>query len=168
MTSRRPGFLPLLVAGGVTLMAPATHAQDASTLPQRDPWIVTVSHWGRWPALAAAAGLITAAAISSNNSKETLNTLEDYCREDFARCSVIEGPDGPGYADPGAEELYQEYAAQSREARGYLLGGQASMLLAGALFLIDLVHHSGNVEDIPYTPFELYTTPSSVGLAVRF
>jgi hypothetical protein len=120
--------------------------------------------------LAAAAGLITAAAIRNGDAKEARGSLEDYCREDFARCIVIEDPDGsgPSYADPGAEELYREYASLSRQARGYLLGGQASLLVAGAMFLVDLVHNPDDVDDIPYTPFELYTTPTRLGLALRF
>lgn len=160
----------LICAACLTLAAPVARAQDDTPLPHREPWTVSVSHWGRWPALAAAAGLITAAAIRNGDSKEALGTLEDYCREDFARCIVVEGPDGsdPTYADPMAEELYQEYAALSRQARGYLLGGQASLLVAGAMFLVDLVHDHDDVDNIPYTPFELYSTPSKLGLALRF
>jgi hypothetical protein len=169
----RPGFSrlgPLLCAASVILTAAEAQAQEAAELPQRDPWIVSVSHWGRWPALAAAAGFITAAALRSGDAKEARGTLEDYCREDFSRCIVVEGPDGsgPSYADPVAEELYQEYATLSRQTRGYLLGGQASLLVAGAMFLIDLVHDPGDIDNIPYTPFELYSTPRKLGLALRF
>jgi hypothetical protein len=169
----RPGFSrfgPVLCVASVVLSAAGAHAQEATELPRRDPWLVSVSHWGRWPALAAAAGFITAAALRSGDSKEALGTLEDYCREDFSRCVVVEGPDGsgPSYADPVAEELYEEYATRSRQARGYLLGGQASLLVAGAMFLIDLVHDPGDIDNIPYTPFELYSTPRKLGLALRF
>jgi hypothetical protein len=64
--------------------------------------------------------------------------------------------------------MYQEYAALERHARGFLLGGQASLLASGTMFLIDLLHDSGDFDNIPYTPLELYTSPRQLGLAVRF
>lgn len=170
MITKAPGSVPLWCAACLALAVPSLRAQEGPELPHRDPWTVSVSHWGRWPALAAAAGLIAAAAIRNGDSREARESLEEYCREDFARCIVIDDPGGSGssYADPVAEELYQDYAALSRQARGYLLGGQASLLVAGAMFLIDLVHNPDDMENIPYTPFELYSTPRSLGLALRF
>lgn len=134
-----------------------------------EPWIVTASHWGKWPALAGAGALVTMAVMRNNDAKAARAELRDYCSEDATRCVTVPGPDGDDiYFDPGAEALYQEYAALTRQARGFLVGGQVGVLVTGAMFLIDLVYQRDGFDNIPYTPFELYSTPDRLGLSVRF
>jgi hypothetical protein len=152
------------------MATPTARAQSQTGTDTRDPWIVTVSHWGRWPALAGAAGLITAAAFRNSDAKTAMGELRAFCGDNPEGCVIIENPDGSGniYLDPEAEVLYQEYASLSRKARGFLIGGQVSLIVAGTMFLVDLVHDPDESEKIPYTPFELYSTPTKIGLALRF
>ncbi len=163
--------MPLILAVVAVPMAmPPAHAQSPTGANSGEPWIVTLSHWGRWPALAGAAGLITAAAFRNGDAKAALGELRTFCGGQPESCIIIENPDGSGssYLDPEAEALYQEYATVSRQARGYLIGGQVSLVVAGAMFLVDLVHDPDDIEKIPYSPFELYTSPTKIGFALRF
>ena len=148
----------------------AVRAQDTLETT-RTPWIVTVSHWGRWPALAASAGLVTFAALRQHDARESLDQLEGYCRADPSRCLLVPGPGGLGemYADPEAESLFQAHARSERRARSLLLSGQLSLLAAGTMFLIDLVHDGDDpAKTIPFTPLEVYTTRTRLGFSVRF
>jgi len=168
-SSRLPAsWLLLLLALLVSRMDPVS--AQAPELPRGTPWLVEVSHWGRWPALAGAGVLIGVAAVRSHDAREALGTLEQFCAVDVARCALTGDPDtgADRYLDEEAEALYQEYARLSRQAQGFLIGGQVSLLAAGGMFLIDLLHRDSDVGNIPYTPLELYTTPSRLGLALRF
>lgn len=160
-----------LVLLGLLAAAPTTAivAQQPDS-PAGAPVLVTVSHWGRWPALAGAGVLVALAAVRNGDAKDARAALDVYCTVDPGRCAITEDPGGAGgvYVDPVAEALYQEYASLSRSAQGLLIGGQATLLVAGAMFLIDLMHDDGEFGNIPYTPLELYTTPNRVGLAMRF
>lgn len=166
MTTLRP-FRPVLLAGllaaGSTADAPAQQPDSLAGTPL----LVTVSHWGRWPALAGAGVLVALAAVRNSDAKDARAALDDYCTVDTGRCSISQDLGGV-YLDPAAEALYQEYARLSRRAQGLLIGGQATLLVAGAMFLIDLLHDDGDLGTIPYTPLELYTTPNRLGLAMRF
>lgn len=164
--ARGLGCLALLWLG----TAAAVRAQD-TLVTGRTPWIVTVSHWGRWPALATSAALVTVAAFRQHDARTQLEQLETYCRADPGACLQVPATGGVGvvYADPEAETLFQEYARSERRARGFLLGGQLSLLATGTMFLIDLIHDGDDsVPNIPYTPLELYTTRTRLGLSVRF
>ena len=162
------GSLVLFVLAASALST-AARAQQPDTTPSTS-LLVTASHWGRWPALAGAGALVALAAVGNSHATDARNALEDFCAIDPGRCTLTEDQDGAGYeyVDPEAEALYQEYARLSRRAQGFLIGGQATLLVAGAMFLIDLMHQDGDLGNIPYTPFELYTTASQLGLAMRF
>ena len=154
----------VLLAGGT---AQALSAQDITG--QGQPWIARVSHWGRWVTLAGAAGLITAAAVRHHDAQNARSDLEDFCSEDVSLCVIVTDPDGnDAYLTPEAEAMYQQYAALEQSARGFLFGGQLSLLTSGAMFLIDIIHRTEGFDNIPYTPLELYTTPNRLGLALHF
>lgn len=154
----------VLLAGGAV---PPLSAQDLTG--QGRPWIAEVSHWGRWVTLAGAAGLITMAAIRHQDAQSALTELEDYCMPDVTMCVIVGGPDGNDvYLDPEAEAIYQQYAALEHSARGFLFGGQLSLLTSGAMFVVDILHRTEDFDNIPYTPLELYTTPNRIGLALYF
>jgi len=159
-------LLPLTLLVGRAEPASA----QAGEPPRGTPWLVDVSHWGRWPALAGAGVLIGVAAVRSHDAREALGALQDFCAVDVARCALVGDPvtGADRYVDEEAEALYQEYARLSRHAQGFLIGGQVSLLAAGGMFLIDLLHRDSDVANIPFTPLELYTTPSKLGLAIRF
>jgi hypothetical protein len=133
------------------------------------PWIAEVSHWGRWVGLAGAVGMIGVAAAEHQTGQEAFDALESLCLDDPARCQLLPG-DGETthYVDPEAEQLFQEYAAHDRRARGYLLGGQLTLVVAGGMFLIDLLYDDDRPENIPFTPLELYSTRNQLGFSIRF
>jgi hypothetical protein len=162
----RPLLLAALLAAASTAAAGAQEPDSTASAPL----LVTVSHWGRWPALVGAGALVALAAVRNGDAKDARAALEVYCVADLGRCALTENPDGSGgqYVDPVAEALYQEYASLSAQAQGLLIGGQLTLLAAAAMFLIDLVHQDNDFGNIPYTPLELYTTPNRVGLAMRF
>jgi hypothetical protein len=154
----------VLLSGGTV---PTLSAQDITG--QGRPWIAEVSHWGRWVTLAGAAGLITVAAVRHQDAQNALGDLEDYCLEDVSMCVIVTDPEGNDtYLTPEAEAMYQQYTALEHSARGFLFGGQLSLLTSGAMFLIDIIHRTEDFDNIPYTPLELYTTPNKLGLALHF
>lgn len=159
----------LTVAGLLCATALGPAASQEFTRDASRPWIAEVSHWGKWIALAGAAGLITVAAVRHGEAQDALGLLEDFCRPENPACHIVTDANGAQrYEGAEAEELYQAYAAIEKRARGFLLGGQASLLASGAMFLIDLIHRTEDVDIIPYAPLELYTRPDRFGLALRF
>lgn len=161
------GAIILLVTVAGLEAAPLAAQEPA---PDRGrPWLVQVSHWGRWVGLVGAVGMIGVAAAEQESARDAFDAFETYCLDDPARCQLPPGGANEGpYADPRAEELFQEYAAHERLARGYLLGGQLTLVAAGGMFLIDLLHDDDQPENIPFTPFELYSTRNKLGLSFRF
>ncbi len=159
----------LCAALGVLLAATPAAAQQPSSPPDR-PWFVDVSHWGRWVALAGAGSLIGIAAVRHTQAGDARDLLEAHCIADYDRCRLVSDPAGQArvYADPEAERLYQDYAALEGHARGYLIGGQLTLLAASGMFLIDLLYRTDQPKNIPYTPLEVYSTPHRLGLALRF
>jgi len=165
----KPVVRSLTLAGLLCASVLATAASQEFTRPQSRPWIARVSHWGKWVTLAGAAGLITVAAVRHGEAQDALGQLEDFCRPENPHCRIVIGPNGvERYESEEAEELYREYATIEKRARGFLLGGQASLLASGAMFLIDLIHRTEDFDNIPYAPLELYTRPNRLGLALRF
>jgi hypothetical protein len=165
---RRTSRLLLLLLPLVGHALPVTAQDPAGN--EGTPWLVEMSHYGRWPVLAGAGALIGMAAVRSHDARAAQGALEDFCAIDSAQCALVEDSEtgGQRYADPAAEALYQEYARLSRQAQGYLIGGQVSLLAAGGMFLIDLLHRDRDFGNIPYTPLELYTTLNKLGLALHF
>jgi hypothetical protein len=158
-----------LMAAGLSASLPTPGHGQTPAPNGGEPWIVTASHWGKWPTLAGAGTFIALAVVRNNEAKDANSEFRQYCAEDISRCALVPGPDGdPIYADPEAEQLFQVYTDLNRQARGFLAGGQVSLLVTGTMFLIDLVYQREGYDNIPYTPLELYSTPSRLGVALRF
>ncbi|MGD8727800.1 MAG: hypothetical protein PVH40_09150 [Gemmatimonadales bacterium] len=156
-----------LVTAFTVSTVPVLQAQDPTA--QGRPWIAEFSHWGRWVTLAGAAGLVATAAVRHSDAQAALSELEDFCAQDVSACLIVNDPGGnERYLTPEAEALYQQYAALEQSARGFLFGGQLTLLTSGAMFLIDVIHKTEDIDNIPYTPLELYTTGNKLGLALRF
>lgn len=161
----------------VTLIAMlwSVRAMGQERVPDRGrPWFAEASHWGRWLSLAGAAGMIGIAASEHVTANDALDDLETFCTASPESCAIVssltrsEASPAEHYADPDAEALYQEYAAHERRARGYLLGGQMTLVVAGGMFLIDLLYRDEQPENIPFTPLEIYSTRNKLGLSLRF
>lgn len=159
------------LALGIAVTAPsAVRAQQAQG-PAGRPWVVSVSHYGKWLTLASAAGMIAVSATSRGDADDAFQQLEAFCAGDASRCAVVASPSGGAevYADQQAEAMFQEYARLDRKAQGFLVGGQVSLVAAAGMFLIDLLYREeDDPENIPFTPFRVYSAPQQLGLALPF
>ncbi len=147
--------------------APVLHAQEPAPAPHGPsprPWLVTTAHYGKWATLAGAAGLITVSAVRRGKANDTIDRLERFCRADFSRCAIV----GNRYVDDMAEAIFQEHADLDRKAQGLLIGGQATLIVSGAMFLIDLMWDDDETENIPYLPMRVVARPGAIGLALVF
>jgi len=152
-----------VVLGAVVGVVPL-RAQQSGTEDER-PWFVSVSRWAKWPTLAAAIGLTAAAIARKDDANEYFDRLETLCIEDSDACQL--GSDGT-YLNPAAENLYQETVRLDAQARRWMIGGQGFLFVSGGLFLIDLVAGKSKPKNIPFTPFEAYASPGTLGLRWRF
>jgi len=138
------------------------------------PWYASVSHWGRWAGLALSTALIVGAGVNAATANEALDEMRNLCEPDtftdqtLADCEIIAGPEGPIYADPAVEALFQDYATHKQRAQNFLLGGQITLVFTGGMFLVDLLYDEDEPRNIPYTPLEVYSTPTELGLSLRF
>jgi len=57
--------------------------------------------------------------------------------------------------------------AANRRARGWILGGEITLVATGAMFLLDLIHQDDEPRNIPFTPFQVYASRGRVGLSLR-
>jgi hypothetical protein len=144
---------PLVAAA----LAAGLSAQQAGPRTPHGGWGRGVAHYGKWAAVALAATFTALAAHEHARSNRVFAQLLDLCRADNANCVL--GPGG-GYADPAAERLYQSAIRFDHRARARLFAGQASLLLCAGLFVVDLSHHAGEPENIPFHGLALGLEPS--------
>ncbi len=141
-------------------------AQGAAAAPS---WRRAAVHWGKWLPVGAAVTLTAMGAHEHDRSQREFRQLLAICRANNADCLL--GPDGR-YLNPAAEGLYQSSLTFDRRARSRLLAGQAALIVAAGLFIIDLRRHSGGPGNIPLAPLEVSADPSGrgarVGLRVAF
>ena len=153
-------LLPLLL-----LMARAPELASQTPGERSKPWLVSVSHRAKWVAAAAAATLVTEAALRHHDADRQYADLVQMCRDTPPRCDKTSGG---SYVDPGAESLYQATIDLDHRARLWLLGGEASILAAGTMFVLDLVYHDKGPKNIPFSPFSVYARGGRLGLTVQF
>ncbi len=151
--------LAILVAYAGT----AAIAQEAGS--KGKPWYVSVSHYGKWVALASAIGLTTMAAIRHEDANTVFDGLNEICRSSSQNC--ILNAQGT-YENQDAERLFRETKRLDGQANRFLLGGQLTLIASGAMFLIDLVLDEDKPENIPYTPLKVYNAPNKIGLGFEF
>jgi hypothetical protein len=168
MTRHRSITLPCGVALIASILATPAMCQDDPT-PGGRPFIAKVSHWGRWATLLGAGAFIAVAATNSSSAGLAFDDLETICTDDPAACELVETPDGNvTYADPLAEQTFQDYAQYQSRAQSFLVAGQLTLVVSGGMFLLDLLYKDDEPKNIPYTPFEVYSTPRELGLSLRF
>ncbi|HEX9730224.1 MAG TPA: hypothetical protein VGA37_17150 [Gemmatimonadales bacterium] len=162
------GWAPLAAA---TMLTVALAAPGRPALAQADvstngsPWYVSVSHWGRWAALAGAVGFTTLAVVRNHDANEVFDGLLTLCANANEAC--LRSPNGR-YVDASAETLYRETIRLDDVARTWMILGQVTLVAAGGMFLIDLVTGDDDPNNIPFSPFEVFATPRGAGLRVRF
>jgi hypothetical protein len=159
----------MLIVALVTPVLPLSHpaAAQETAPPAIDarPWFADVSHYGKWVALAGAAGFTTVAILRNHDADQIYDGLATLCRAGGDTCVL--DPDG-NYVNPEAELLYQETLHLDSEARKWMLGGQVTLVAAGAMFVVDLVARTRRPKNIPYAPLEYFADGRRVGLRVRF
>lgn len=150
-------------------------AQDPMELPDGDAGHVPsearagsppLVKWGKWALLAGSLAMDLAAADAHREADDVYDALATRCSADEALC--IAGEDGE-YLNPETEALYQRSLSYDRRARRWLIGGQAALLGAAALFIYEFALPDGLPENIPFDPeVEVGARETRIGVSVRF
>ena len=155
-----------IVACAALIGARSLAAQDLTPSPQGGrSWVVGVSHYAKWGVLAGAAAFTALSLRAHNDADNFFGGLKEFCSHANTECQL--NPDGT-YVSADAEHLWQATAQSDRIARGWLIGAEASLVVSGGMFLIDLVSGNSRPKNIPYTPFQVYSEPGRLGLQVSF
>lgn len=151
----RVGLLAVLAAAAVSPLA----AQQ-TTPPPRWAWVRPVARWGKWVTAAAAAGFTALAVREHAQSADSWDALLLICRTDNADCAV--GPDGR-YLNIIAENHYQRSLYYDARARRRLIAGQATLVVAAGLFILDLSRGRNGPPNVPFDPNRIVVAPAAGG-----
>jgi hypothetical protein len=119
--------------------------------------------YGKWLLVAGSIGMNYQAVQSHNRADDAFDALEAQCNANHALCTV--GADGH-YTSPRSEALYQTSLDYDRQARGWLIGGEAALAGAAALFIWELTRPKGRPDNIPFEP-EVRHMRGATGLGLR-
>ncbi|HEX2250345.1 MAG TPA: hypothetical protein VHH32_08335 [Gemmatimonadales bacterium] len=119
--------------------------------------------YGKWVLAAGAVGMNYLALRSHNRAEDAYDELESQCLEMQSRCDL--SPDGE-YLNPEIEALYQNSLRHDRITRGWLIGGEAALAGAAALFVWELTRPKSRPENIPFEP-ELRNLRGATGVGLR-
>ena len=167
---RLRALVPLVAAVTAPLAAQAPVPEGQAQPPSGRSFIQRVAGPGKWVAGAASIALIVFAVKEHNRSNESWDALITICEGDNARCEVA--PDG-AYRDQEAERLYQESLYYDRRAQRRILGGQAALVVTGALLIVDLSVRRDGTNNVPFDPDQAYVAPAKgggvlLGMRVKF
>jgi hypothetical protein len=167
---RTAGVLAVMLCVAAPLpplrLCPEAAAQESSPTPiDSRSWLAEVSHYGKWVALAGAVGLTTVAIFRNQDADQVYDGLSRLCQTGGDTCVLK--PDRT-YLNPDAEALYQETRRLDSQARHWMIAGQGTLVLAGAMFVVDLVAGTRRPENIPYSSVEYFADGRRLGLRVRF
>ncbi len=144
---RRAGVAGAVLLALLGASAPALAQADSGAPAPRPARPAPIAlRWGKWAAVALAAGFTAFGNQAHNDGNAAWNELVSYCRFD-ATCTI--GPDGR-YLDPHAEATYQRVVRDDRTARVLLVGGQVAAVAGAVLWVLDLAH-AGEPPNIPYS-----------------
>ncbi len=159
----RRGLVLLMLATGPLRPLSAQQPADSLFQPHSSPVLVK---YGKWAVLAAAVGMGLKAASAHDDADRAFARLDDYCAGDRTRCD--QGPGGR-YLDPVSEGYYQAALSGDRRARGWLLGGEVSLLGAAGLFVWELTRPKTPPRNIPFEPsFRVIGPRTEMGLILHF
>jgi hypothetical protein len=119
--------------------------------------------YGKWVLVAGSVGMNYLAIRAHNRAEDAFDALESRCLQSRDRCNL--GPGG-SYLDPEIEGLYQTSLRYDRTARGWLIGGEAALAGAAALFIWELTRPKGRPDNIPFEP-EVQSLRGATGLGFR-
>ena len=155
----------VIVALAAGLLRPLAAQQLADTLfvPRSSPVLVK---YGKWAALAAAVGMGLKASSAHHDADRAFARLDAYCGDDPSRCD--QAPGGH-YLDPVSERYYQAALSGDRRARGWLLGGEVTLLGAAGLFVWELTRPKSPPRNIPFEPnFRVLGPRTELGVTLHF
>lgn len=147
------------------LLVSPVSAQAASdtTWVRTSPFLLK---YGKWVSLAAAVGMGLKAASAHRAADRAFDRLDSYCSVDPTRCD--QKPNGD-YIDPVAEGYYQTSLRHDRRARGWLLGGEVTLLGTAGLFIWELSRPKHPPRNIPFEPsFSVVGGTTRLGIQVPF
>lgn len=136
-------LLRCLLCAAVALLAVPSSEAQSSPAPIK---------YGKWLLLGGSLGLNLAAAGAHEDADRAFDTLRARCAVDPSRCTLA----GEMYVDPESEALYQETLRHDRRSRKLLVGGEAALLGAAALFVWEFARPRGRPENIPFEPSVSY------------
>jgi hypothetical protein len=119
--------------------------------------------YGKWVLVAGSIGMNYLAIRAHDRADDAFNGLKARCLDVHDRCAV--GPQG-GYLDPSSEDLYQRSLRYDRIARGWLIGGEAALAGAAALFVWELTRPKRRPDNIPFEP-QVRSLRGATGLGLR-
>jgi hypothetical protein len=119
--------------------------------------------YGKWLLVAGSIAMNYQAYHSHEQAEDAFDLLEAACLQDRSRCAV--GPDG-SYLNPQTEALYQSSLHYDRATRSWLIGGEAALAGAAALFIWELTQPKGRPDNIPFEP-EVRSLRGGTGLGLR-
>jgi hypothetical protein len=157
---RARALFPWLAVVAAPLAAQSAPPDPPPQAPSGQSLVQRIASPGKWVAGAASVALIALAVKEHARSNDSWDALTALCREDNQRCVVT--PDG-AYRDLEAERLYQESQYYDRRAQRRILGGQAALVLAGALLIIDLSDRRAEPNNVPFDPDRAYVAPAKGG-----
>ena len=120
-------------------------------------------HYGKWLTAGAAVAFTAMAVHEHGFSHRDWDNLLVICRSSDNACA--RGNDGR-YLRADAEFLYERSIYYDRRANRRILGAQGSLLVAAALFIIDLSGRNAEPDNIPFRPFRVTVEPTGDGAAV--
>lgn len=148
------------LVAALTLAAAPVAAQQATGSPP-------LVKWGKWALLAGSVGMNLLAHDAHEEANDLFAQIEERCALDAALCFTWQ--DTGEYLNPETEALYQETLRYDRQARGWLVGGQAALLGAAALFIWEFTRPETLPENIPFEPeVEVGVRETRVGVNVSF
>jgi hypothetical protein len=150
----------------LVLGTPATTLAAQDSIPAAVRSVPGVVKYGKWALLAAAVGMGLKASSAHHAGDRAFDRLENYCFDDFSRCD--QQPNGH-YIDPVSEGYYQASLSADRRARGWLIGGEATLLASAGLFVWELTRPKHPPKNIPFEPTVQVVGPrTNLGLRVAF
>ena len=157
---RRIAALAPLLAVATVRVAAQSVPEGQTAPPSGRSFIQRVAGPGKWVAGAASVTLIALAVKEHDRSNESWDALMRICESDNERCEV--GSDGT-YHDQEAERLYQESQYYDQRAQRRIIGGQAALVITGALLIVDLSVRSDGTRNVPFDPDRAYVAPAKGG-----
>ena len=143
-SGRRPALAVLVALAALTSSSLRAQAPAPTVKP-----IPALIKYGKWMTLAGSLAMNYLAARAHTRADDAFRVIEDACALNQDMCIV--GPDGR-YLNPSIESQYQRSVHYDRQARGWLIGGEAAFAGTAAMFIWELTRPKSLPGNIPFEP----------------